>query len=113
VFIRITADRDCLVTLEEPEDFSRFHVEVVGLEASEVPVQMERLGVGGIVDDEHIAVSIATIKSLAGQRPPSWECSFDRMIDYARSRGWLCDEHHIQAHCVWHPNPGNTTLAPR
>jgi hypothetical protein len=113
VFIRIPTDKDCPLTLEEPEDFARFHVEVVGLEASELRTQVKRRGVGRIIDEDHVAVAITTIKSLAGQRSPSWERSFDAMIDYARSKGWLSDEYHIQAHCIRHPGATDSTQAPQ
>lgn len=101
MFIRITADSDCRVTLEEPEDFARFHVEVSGLEAPELHTQVQRCRLGHVIDNEHIAVSIATIKSLAGMRSPAWGRSFDEMVDYARSKGWLSDEYHLRAHCIW------------
>jgi hypothetical protein len=109
VFIRITTDKDCPVTLEEPDDFARFHVEVVGLNAAELRTQVQRRRVGQVIDNERIAVAIETIKSLAGQRPPSWERGFDGMVGYARSKGWVPDEHHIQAHCVRPPRDPDGT----
>jgi hypothetical protein len=39
----------------------------------------------------------------AGRVGAAWQTDFDRMLDYARTKGWLDDAGDaIQAHVEWH-----------
>lgn len=57
----------------------------------------------GRIDSEHAWLRISWLLS-AGERlaGPGWSPGFDRMIDYARSKGWVDDsEGLVRAHIEW------------
>jgi hypothetical protein len=91
------------VSLRDPDDCGRFHVEVIG------PRDDARLGhalvdadVGRVVD-EHAFVDIGAVRRMAaGWVGESWADDFEKMVAYARSKGWLDETGNaIQAHVEW------------
>ena len=90
------------IELREPDDFRSLKVVVhdesepgIGLEGVLAPVG--RLGWGATR-----SCAIDALKDLARERARSaeWIESFDAMVEYARSRGWLADDGSaLQAHC--------------
>jgi hypothetical protein len=74
--------------LLEPDVFTAFKVVLHG---GEHPLA----GTGDLVArvDEHAWVSVEALRRLAGEAAtPQWEESFDGMLGYARSKGWVDDE---------------------
>jgi hypothetical protein len=85
------------VRLEEPEDFKGFKIVVRG----DGPLE-PALAELGRVEDGTAHLRIAAIRDLAGAHvaDPEWRRSFDAMLDYAHTKGWVDDRREIvQAHC--------------
>jgi hypothetical protein len=102
VFVRISATQDPPATLEERDDFGRFHVEVSGLDREGLGLALERHRLGRLTEDpDHVDLRAKVVESLADTTSQAWRQQFDAMLDYARSAGWMPDEVHIRAHCVW------------
>jgi hypothetical protein len=91
------------VALAEPEDCRRFHILVTGEGTLEALGQAIALSGAGQVDGDHAYIAIDWIRGRAEGRVPSdWPASFDAMIGFARSKGWLDGEGGaIQAHIEW------------
>jgi hypothetical protein len=90
------------VTLEEPSDCTRLKVVVRG------PRDADRLGtaVAGVGrTDGTSAVWLrpdALRRLAAGRVDEQWEAAFEKMLTYARTRGWLdSTTGEIRAHCDW------------
>jgi hypothetical protein len=107
VFIRIDLEpHPPVVSLEEPDDTSRFHVAVHGGSSG----GDEALVFGALVDaaagrlegdDAWITVD-ALRRMAAGRVGPSWDDELAGMLDYARGKGWLDERAHaIRAHVEW------------
>jgi hypothetical protein len=77
--------------LVDPEDLTSF---VVVLEGEADP-GAEALAAGGVLGlGAHAWVRIDAVRRLAGPAAtPEWEDAFAAMLDYARSRGWVDDDH--------------------
>ncbi len=79
-----------VVTLEEPDDTTRFHVAVRGgtdpgrLYGALVDAAAGRLE----GDDAWISVD-AVRRMAAGRVATGWESSLGAMVDYARGKGWF------------------------
>ena len=75
----------------DSEDLSGF---VVVLEGDEDP-GAEALAAGGVLGlGDHVWVLTYALRRLAGPAAtPEWENGFAAMRDYARTRGWVDDEH--------------------
>lgn len=89
------------VTLEEPEDCGRFHLEVVQRgDLSRLGDVLVRDGVGWVEDDDHAYISVVALRSLAdGRVGADWAEEFERMLEYARGKGWMTpDGAEVQAH---------------
>jgi hypothetical protein len=90
------------VTLEEPGDCTRLKVVVRG------PRDEGRLGnaVASVGRAEGTSVvwlrPDALRRMAAGRVDEQWEATFEQMLAYARSRGWLdVATGEIRAHCDW------------
>ena len=102
MFVRISATQNPPATLEEHDDFGRFHVEVSGLDQQGLQVQLARHHLGRLAEDaDHVDLRASVVESLAGTTSQAWREQFVAMLDYAQSHGWMPDEDHIRAHCVW------------
>ena len=64
------------------------------------------------VDDEHVAVAPEVLLALAGERAldPAWRAAFDRMVAYARSRGWVDDHGDVRLHVEPAPHGEGTPV---
>jgi hypothetical protein len=87
------------VRLDALDDFGDFHVEV---EDRTVDVN-EALGTAGFgridAGSGDALIPIAAVRQAAdGHTPPDWDAQFDKMIAYARSKGWITDDLAIRAH---------------
>jgi hypothetical protein len=91
------------VALRDPEDCTKFHVEAIG------PHDVAALGHAlvdadaGRVEGDHAFVDVGAVRRLAsGRVGASWAGDFDKMLDYARSKGWIdATGSAIQAHVEW------------
>jgi hypothetical protein len=91
------------VGLRDPEDCGRFHVEVIGAH--------DLAGLGhalvdadaGRVEGDDAFVDVGAVRQLAsGRVGASWADDFEKMLGYARSKGWLDETgSSIQAHVEW------------
>ena len=77
--------------LVDPEDLTSFTVVL----DSETDPSPEALAAGGVLGfGDHAWVRTDALRRLAGPvATPEWEDGFAAMLDYARSRGWVDDEH--------------------
>jgi hypothetical protein len=92
------------VSLEEPEDCTRFDVVVRGAGDDH---DLERTLVGasvGRIEAGDALVTVAAVRRLAsGWVADGWDERFLAMLDYARGRGWLSDDGDVvRAHVEWH-----------
>jgi len=76
-------------SLLEPEDCTRFHVDVVDpVGGDEVLGLLGTWSAGG--DGSHVWIRIEALRvAVAGRVGPTWESDFAGMVSYAASKGWL------------------------
>ena len=107
MFVRIDLQpHPPLVTLEEPEDTSRFHVAVHGRSG---PAEQARVfgalvdAAAGRLDGANAWITVDAVRRLAaGRVGPTWDDDLARMLEYARAKGWLDEAtHSIRAHLEW------------
>jgi hypothetical protein len=94
------------VSLEEPEDTRRFHVEVRGgAGRMDWGLVFGALvdAAAGRLDGEDAWITLDAVRRLAaGRVGPSWDGDLAAMLDYARDHGWVDDTTHaIRAHVEW------------
>lgn len=101
MFITVDVESGQLA-LEEPEVLTQFHVTASGGDLDAVIAALGAHGRAADVDD-HVLVAIDSVRAwAAGRVDDGWEQGFAKMLDFARSKGWLDDaEDHIQAHVEW------------
>ena len=90
-----------VVRLDEPDDFHSFKVVVYG-GGDTAAVGAALAPLGALAPTGTAELRIAAVRELAGDRAddPQWRRSFDAMIDYALSKGWVdSDRQVVQAHC--------------
>lgn len=101
MFVRVdvTPQRP-VVTLEEPDDCTRFHLEVVGgADFGRVFGALVDAAAGRLEGDHALITVDAVRRMAAGRVGDDWDARFDGMLDYARTKGWIDDTGHaIQAH---------------
>ena len=91
------------VALEEPDDFTRFHIAARGVrDRSRLGDALTGAGAGELVGDDAL-VHVAWVRaSSAGRTGPDWEAGFSAMLDYAERKGWTDDSHAaVRAHVEW------------
>ena len=87
-------------TLEEPEDCSRFHVESSGNDPGALGERLDGAGRIEGAPPGPVWIDVDWVRSQArGRVPEGWDRSFEGMLGYASSKGWLDDEgRSIRAH---------------
>jgi hypothetical protein len=99
VRIDITPARP-VVSLEEPDDCTRFHLAVVG--GRDIGRVFGALvdAAAGRLEDDHALITIDAVRRMAaGRVADDWDVRFDAMLDYARTKGWIDETNNaIQAH---------------
>ena len=91
------------VTLEEPDDCTRFYVAAMGARDPAVLASaLDGVVIGWLAGDDAF-IRTEAVRAMAGGRVgEGWADGFDRMLDYARGKGWLDDAGDaIQAHVEW------------
>ena len=101
MFVRVDiAPERPVVTLEEPDDCTRFHLTVAG--GRDLARVFGALvdAAAGRLEGEHALVTIDAVRRLAaGRVGDDWDARFDGMLAYSRSKGWVDDTvNAIQAH---------------
>jgi hypothetical protein len=93
------------LTLAEPSDFGRFHVEVTG-GFDEGAVDLLLGNDGRLASVGEAFISIAALRVLAADAVDEpWEQGLVAMVDYAAGKGWLDDTGtSIRAHVEWPPD---------
>jgi len=91
------------VGLRDPDDCGTFHVEVIGphdlAALAHALVDADAGRVEG--DDAYIAVGVVR-RMASGRVGASWADDFEKMVAYARSKGWMDETGNaIQAHVEW------------
>jgi hypothetical protein len=91
------------VSLKDPGDCGRFHVEVIGPRDDAALAHALVDADVGRVADEHVFVDIGAVRRMAaGWVGESWAADFEKMLAYARSKGWVDESGNaIQAHVEW------------
>jgi hypothetical protein len=99
VVVDLTSE-PAVVSLAEPEDCRRFHVEVRGDgEPGAARRAIEQAGAGRMDADGAMIAAEWIRTQAAGRVPESWAGDFDGMLAFARDKGWLDDRTGtIQAH---------------
>jgi hypothetical protein len=87
------------VRLDALDNFGDFHVEV-GDPSVDVNQALASAGLGRIdAASGDALIPIAAVRQAAdGQVGPDWDDQFDKMIGYAKSKGWITDDLAIRAH---------------
>jgi hypothetical protein len=102
MYVEVNLGQDPAVTaLHEPEDFKAFKLTTLG--SGETGALDRALGALGSVDDygSHAWLKLDGVRALAGElaNSASWSESFEGMVAYAASKGWLSpDGDAIRAH---------------
>ena len=88
--------------LNEPDDCKRFKVVIDG-SVDEVALAAALAGIGRPAGRETVWVQPDAIRRLAaGRVDATWDASFGRMVEFARTKGWVDETTgEIRAHCEW------------
>jgi hypothetical protein len=93
----ISVARNGRLTLNEPDDFNRLHVEASDGDLSRETINAALAPIAQ-VDDDNFWIGVAALKSLA-DRDASWERSFDAMIASVQKLGWVSpDGQRVRCH---------------
>jgi hypothetical protein len=92
------------VALEEPDDFTRFHVAARGArDRSRLGDAFTGAGAGAL-DGDDVLVDVAWLRAAAtaGGVGPDWDQGFTAMLDYAERKGWTdAGRRAVRAHVEW------------
>jgi hypothetical protein len=89
------------VGLRDPDDCNRFHVAARGQRDDRRLADALETARVGRMDGDDVLVDVGAVRRLAeGHVSPGWGQDFDRMLDYAKTKGWLRGDA-IQAHVEW------------
>jgi hypothetical protein len=94
------------LVLHEADDFKSLKVVIHGPARRNDDLVDALAPLGFLDQDNNAMLDIDELKRLAGDRAgdPGWIASFDSMVTYARSRGWVgSGGSALQAHCDWYP----------
>ena len=84
---------DSGVTLTDPDDLRRFHSHVpLGVTDDAVDAVLARTGAGHRVGADQVAVNVTWLRASASGVDENWERSFQQMLDFAGTKGWLTDD---------------------
>jgi len=93
MFVRVDFDAAGAVSLEEPENFTAFHVEVVG--SCDEPGLDRALASSNVgrLDGDRALIGVDALRRLAeGRVSDDWSQTLDGMVSYAASKGWWHEE---------------------
>ena len=104
IAIRANGPVERSLTLEEPDDVSRFHLEAAGVTPEQAAAALTDASAGRLDPDEpdDAWIDPDAIRRMAADRVgEDWDERFEGMLGYARSKGWVGEDGFIQAHCEW------------
>ena len=103
MFVRIARDKrgKLRLTLEEPDDCTRFHLRAEGIGPADAEEALARDSIGSLAGDDAFVSPDVLRRLAAGRTGSKWDERFDAMVAYARSKGWVSETGEIQAHCDW------------
>jgi hypothetical protein len=89
------------VSLQDARAFNSLKVVVHGGSAAHSRLEHALAGVGRLEPGGDVLLEIEALKRLGGglAADPEWLRAFDRMVEYARSKGWVGTGETLQAHC--------------
>jgi hypothetical protein len=101
---------DGWVSLDDPDDFSRFSVEIEG--QGDLTEVVRQWGLGHVSGDgEHVVVDPVALRVLAGPAADrDWDEGLSGMCAYAAGRGWMEDDG-VVAHIDRRDEAGSRTDA--
>ena len=87
--ITVTLGAPSAVALDEPDDFTRFHVAVRGgRDRSSLDVALADAGAGRLDGDDAV-IDVGWLRSrAAGRVADDWDDGFRGMLAYAERKGW-------------------------
>lgn len=88
------------IDVREPDDCTRLHLDAPeSVPESELGALLEERGWGRAGQPGQVWLRISKLRREARTGVDGWPERFDRMIDYARDKGW-CDQEgtHVAAH---------------
>ena len=98
------------VALDEPDDFTRFHIAARGArDRSRLGAALSGAGAGALDGDDAL-VEVAWLRAAAAAgragagsaERADWEQGFTAMLDYAERKGWTGpDRRAVRAHVEW------------
>jgi hypothetical protein len=91
------------VALEEPDDFTRFHIAARGAQdRSRLGATLTEAGAGAL-DGEDVVVRVDWLRAAAsGRVGAGWEQGLSAMLDYAETKGWAdASRATVRAHVEW------------
>ncbi len=103
MIIVLSSDPDgtSTVSLDEPDDCTRFHVSAFGLNAERVGEVLAEHSLGTMRGSEAY-IDPAVIEGMTGERVShDWPDRFAGMLAYAEKKGWLDADGAVQAHIEW------------
>ena len=91
------------VTLEEPDDFTRFHIAARGApDRTRLGAALTGAGAGGLDGDDALVRTAWLRAQASGRTAPDWEQGFTAMLDYAERKGWTdAARATVRAHVEW------------
>lgn len=91
------------VSLEEPDDCTRFHVAIQGVPREAAGRALELAGVGTLGEADAAWIRVAALRERAeGRVAGDWAERFHAMLAYAGRKGWLSeDQGSVRGHCAW------------
>jgi hypothetical protein len=104
VVVTVTLGPEPAVALDEPDDFTRFHVAARGArDRSRLGDALAAAGAGAL-DGEDARVTVAWLRGAAatGRVGPDWERGFTAMLGHAERKGWTdAAREAVRAHVEW------------
>ncbi|GAA4901776.1 hypothetical protein EV188_10995 [Actinomycetospora succinea] len=96
MIVQLSADS---AHVAEPDDCARLHV-TTSLPADAVDGALRGAGIGRLdAEDALLDLEVLRTRARAGAREPDWDEKWTKMIDYARSKGWVTpDDGAVRAH---------------
>jgi hypothetical protein len=97
--MRVVVTEPQQARLENPEDLTTLSV-ATHLEPTALAVAIEQAGLGTF-DGSHAMLEVVALRELAPEKlsaDETWVAGFERMVEYAISRGWSDAEGRVRAH---------------
>ncbi len=92
--------KDLKTRLEDPDNLREFKVVAETAKDSLEHVGQALTAAGaGVIDATHAWISEQWLRAQNGDA--AWQDGLGKVVDYAKSKGWVDDKGHIRAHIEW------------